>query len=165
MARFLESLKSDPPNHVAGTAVYLTSEASALPRALTLQLQFQQTLHERIVILTFARTETPRLTPEERISVEPIADGISRVVARYGFMEQPNTMAALRLAEEHGLEFDPGNTVYIVGHDTPIVTGKKGFAMWRKRLFALMARNSQFAYRHFDVPSHRLLEVGSQTEL
>jgi len=165
LAQFLESLKSDPPNRVPGTAVYLTGEASALPRALTLQLQFQRTLHERIVILTFARTEVPRVTPEERITVEPIAAGIFRVVARYGFMEQPNTIAALRLAEEHGLEFEPGSTVYIVGRDTPIVTGKKGFAMWRKRLFALMARNSQFAYRHFDVPSHRLLEVGSQTEL
>jgi KUP system potassium uptake protein len=165
MPQFLQTLQSNPPNRVAGTAVYLTSEASAIPRPLTLQLQFQRTLHERIIILTFARTEVPRLTPEERISVEQLAPGVYRVVARHGFMEQPNTMIALRLAEEHGLEFDPGNTVYIVGRDTPIIGAKKGLAMWRKRLFAFMARNSQVAYRSFDVPNHRLLEVGNQTEL
>jgi KUP system potassium uptake protein len=80
-------------------------------------------------------------------------------------MEQPNTMAALRLAEEQGLPFDPAGTIYVVGRNTPIVTHKKGLSMWRKRLFTFMARNSQVAYRYFGVPTHRLLEVGSQTEL
>lgn len=152
-------------NRIEGTGVYLTSEASAIPGPLTLQLRFQRTLYERTVILTFARTEVPRLTAEERIHVECVAPGIYRVIARHGFMEQPNTTAALRLAEEQGLQFDPGNTVYIVGRNTPIVTAKKGLTMWRKRLFAFMARNSQLAYRYFGVPTHRLLEVGAQTEL
>ena len=100
MPEFLQSLQSVSPDRIAGTAVYLTSEASTIPRPLALQLQFQRTLYERTLILTFARTEVPRLTPEERISVETLAPGIYRVVARYGFMEQPNTTAALRLAEE-----------------------------------------------------------------
>ena len=165
MADFLQSLKSVPLNRIEGTGVYLTSEASAIPGPLTLQLRFQRTLYERTVILTFARTEVPRLTREERINVETVAPGVYRVVARYGFMEQPNTTAALRLAEEQGLQFDPSNTVYVVGRNTPIVTAKKGLAMWRKRLFAFMTRNSQLAYRYFGVPTHRLLEVGAQTEL
>ena len=80
-------------------------------------------------------------------------------------IEQPDAVAALRLADEQGLTFDPGSTVYVVGRNTPIVTGKRTMAMWRKRLFALMARNSQVAYRYFGVPTHRLLEVGGQTEL
>jgi KUP system potassium uptake protein len=80
-------------------------------------------------------------------------------------MEQPDAIAALRLADEQGLKFDPGSTVYVVGRNTPIVTGTRTMAMWRKRLFALMARNSQVAYRYFGVPTHRLLEVGGQTEL
>jgi KUP system potassium uptake protein len=117
------------------------------------------------VILTFVRTEVPRLTRDERVEVEALAPGISRVAYRYGFMEQPNVIAALRLAEEYGLAFEPDKTIYIVGHNTPTVTGKKGMSMWRKRLFALMARNSQVAYGYFGVPMHRLLEVGGQTEL
>jgi KUP system potassium uptake protein len=165
MARFLQLLVADPPHRTAGTAVYLTSEASVIPSPLSLQLQFEKTLHERIIILTFARVELPRLAAEERIHVELLAPGIYRVVARYGFMEQPHTTATLRLAEEHGLTFDPNNTVYIVGRNTPIVTHNKALSMWRKRLFAFMARNSQLAYRYFGVPTHRLLEVGSQTEL
>jgi KUP system potassium uptake protein len=164
-ADFIQGLERDPPNRVPGTAVYLTGEASIIPRPLIQQVRFQRSLHERSIVLTFVRTEVPRLTREERVEVEALASGIYRVVARYGFMEQPDTIAALRLADEQGLKFDPGSTVYVVGRNTPIVTGRRTMAMWRKRLFALMARNSQVAYRYFGVPTHRLLEVGGQTEL
>jgi KUP system potassium uptake protein len=165
LREFLAKLASNPPTRVAGTAVYLASTANVLPRALTQQFQFQHILHERAVILTFLRTEVPRLAVEERVQVEDVAPGILRVSCRYGFMEQPNAVAALRAAAEHGLSFAPERTVYIVGRNTPIVTDRRGMPMWRKRLFALLARNSQVAYRYFGVPTHRLLEIGSQTEL
>jgi KUP system potassium uptake protein len=164
-AEFLKGLEQDPPHRAAGTAVYLTSEASVIPRSLMQQVRLQRSLHERSIILTFVRTEVPRLTRDERVVVETVAPGIFRVIVRYGFMEQPDAIAALRLAEERGLTFEAGRTVYIVGRNTPIVTGRRTMAMWRKRLFALMARNSQVAYRYFGVPTHRLLEVGGQTEL
>ncbi|HXS92688.1 MAG TPA: potassium transporter Kup [Steroidobacteraceae bacterium] len=164
-AEFLKGLEHDPPHRVAGTAVYLTSEATVIPRSLVQQVRLQRSLHERSIILTFVRTEVPRLTRDERVAVDTVAPGIYRVIAHYGFMEQPDAVAALRLAEEQGLTFEAGRTVYIVGRNTPIVTGRRTMAMWRKRLFALMARNSQLAYRYFGVPTHRLLEVGGQTEL
>ena len=164
-ADFLKVLEREPPHRVAGTAVYLTSEASAIPRSLMQQVRLQGSLHERSIILTFVRTEVPRLTRDERVAVETVAPGIYRVTARYGFMEQPDAVAALRLADEQDLTFEPASTVYVVGRNTPIVTGRKTMAMWRKRLFAVMVRNSQVAYRYFGVPTHRLLEVGGQTEL
>ena len=162
---FLKALESDPPHRVPGTAVYLTSEASAIPRPLTQQVQFQRTLHERVVILTFVRAEVPRLDMEERIDLQTLAPGIYRLFARYGFMEQANALAALRLAEEKGLTFEPADTIYIVGRNSPIVTRKKDMSMWRKRLFSLMARNSEPAYQYFGIPTHRLMEFGTRTEL
>ena len=84
---FLKALEADPPHRAPGTAVYLTSEASAIPRPLTRQVQFQRTLH--VVILTFVRAEVPRLDMEERIDLQTLAPGIYRLFARYGFMEQP----------------------------------------------------------------------------
>lgn len=38
-------------------------------------------------------------------------------------------------------------------------------ALWRKRLYALMARNTRVGYEYFGVPAHRLLEVGSQVHI
>jgi len=90
---------------------------------------------------------------------------LCRVIARYGFMETPSVTAALRAAEEKGIEYEPEQTVYVVGRENPVFTIGSGMPLWRKRLFAFMGRNSQLAAIHFGVPPHRTLEVSSQVRL
>lgn len=164
-ADFLKTLQSDPPQTVPGTAVYLTNESSSIPRALTQQLAFQRVLHERVIILTFARAEIPRVAAQDRLRVETLAAGLYRVTARYGFMEQPDTLSALRLADRAGISYEPNTTCYVVGRTTPLVTHRKGLAQWRKRLYSLLARNTRVGYEYFGIPSHRLIEIGMQAEL
>ena len=162
---FLAIIQKDPPHVVEGTAVYLASEAGGMPRALLNNLRFNRVLHERNLLLTFVRPEVPYVAPEERIEVQTLAPTLSRVIARYGFMESPNVVVALRAAEEKGMAYEPEQTVYVVGRENPVFTVGSGMPLWRKRLFALMGRNSQLAAIHFGVPSHRLLEVSSQVRL
>jgi KUP system potassium uptake protein len=162
---FLAMVEKDPPLRVAGTAVYLAAEAGGMPRALLNNLKFNRVLHERNILLTFVRPEVPFVQPDERIDVQHIGDGLCRITARYGFMETPNVVAALRGAEEKGVAYQPDQTVYVVGRENPTFTTGSGMPLWRKRLFAFMGRNSQLAAIHFGVPSHRLLEVSSQVRL
>jgi KUP system potassium uptake protein len=162
---FLAMIEKDPPLRVEGTAVYLAAEAGGMPRALLNNLKFNRVLHKRNVLLTFVRPEVPFVRPEERIDVQHLSEGMWRVTARYGFMETPNVVAALRAAEEKGVPYEPDNTVYVVGRENPTFTVGSGMPMWRKRLFAFMGRNSQLAAIHYGVPSHRLLEVSSQVKL
>jgi KUP system potassium uptake protein len=162
---FLTMVEKDPPLRVPGTAVYLAAEAGGMPRALLNNLKFNRVLHERNILLTFVRPEVPFVQAEERIDVQNIGDGLCRITARYGFMETPNVVAALRGAEEKGVAYEPDQTVYVVGRENPTFTTGSGMPLWRKRLFAFMGRNSQLAAIHFGVPSHRLLEVSSQVKL
>jgi KUP system potassium uptake protein len=163
---FLAMIQKDPPHVVEGTAVYLASEAGGMPRAFLNNVRFNRVLHERNLLLTFVRPEVPYVPPEERIEVQTLAPTLCRVIARYGFMETPNVVVALRAAEEKGITYDPEQTVYVVGRENPVFTiGGTGMPLWRKRLFAFMGRNSQLAAVHFGVPSHRLLEVSSQVRL
>jgi KUP system potassium uptake protein len=162
---FLALVQKDPPLRVAGTAVYLAAEAGGMPRALLNNLKFNRVLHERNILLTFVRPEVPFVQAEERIDVQNLGDGLCRITARYGFMETPNVVAALRGAEEKGVSYEPDQTVYVVGRENPTFTTGSGMPLWRKRLFAFMGRNSQLAAIHFGVPSHRLLEVSSQVKL
>jgi KUP system potassium uptake protein len=118
-----------------------------------------------VIILTFARLNTPRVAHDQRVQWEELKSGVYRLTARYGFMEQPDTVAALRLADRSGLAYEPDTTCYVVGRTTPFVSTRKGMAIWRKRLYALMARNTRVGYEYFGVPSHRLLEVGSQVQI
>jgi KUP system potassium uptake protein len=136
-----------------------------MPRALLNNLRFNRVLHQRNILLTFVRPELPFVPPQERLEVQDLAPGLCRITARYGFMETPNTVAALRAAEEKGVVYEPEQTVYIVGRENPVFTTGSGMPLWRKRLFALMGRNSQLAAIHFGVPPHRVLEVSSQVRL
>jgi KUP system potassium uptake protein len=162
---FLALIEREPPVRVAGTAVYLASEAGGMPRALLNNLRFNRVLHQRNVLLTFVRPEMPFVNPESRVEIQNLGEGLCRVIARYGFMESPNVVAALRAAEEAGVPYEPEQTVYVVGRENPVFAVGSGMPLWRKRLFAFMGRNSQLAAIHFGVPSHRLLEVSSQVRL
>jgi KUP system potassium uptake protein len=162
---FLALLERDPPHRVAGTAVYLASEAGGMPRALLNNLRFNHVLHQRNVLLTFVRPEVPFVGAENRVEIQNLSEGLCRIIARYGFMESPNVVAALRAAEEAGVPYEPEQTVYVVGRENPVFAVGSGMPLWRKRLFAFMGRNSQLAAIHFGVPSHRLLEVSSQVRL
>jgi KUP system potassium uptake protein len=162
---FLGLIEKEPPLRVEGTAVYLAAEAGGMPRALLNNLKFNRVLHQRNVLLTFVRPEVPFVQPEERIDVQSLGDGLCRITARYGFMETPNVVQALRAAEEKGVPYQPDQTVYVVGRENPIFATGSGMPLWRKRLFAFMGRNSQLAAIHFGVPSHRTLEVSSQVRL
>jgi len=162
---FVAMIGKDPPTIVPGTAVYLASEAGGMPRALLNNLRFNRVLHERNLLLTFVRPEVPYVAPEERIEVQALAPNVSRVIARYGFMETPNVVVALRAAEQKGIAYEPEETVYVVGRENPVFAAGSGMPLWRKRLFAFMGRNSQLAALHYGVPTHRLLEVSSQVRL
>jgi KUP system potassium uptake protein len=162
---FLAMIAADPPHRVEGTAVYLAAEAGGMPRALLNNLRFNRVLHGRNILLTFTRPEIPFVPPEERVEIQNLAPGLCRVIARYGYMETPNVVAALRGAEEKGVAYEPEQTVYVVGRENPVFAAGSGMPLWRKRLFALMGRNSQLAALHFGVPSHRMLEVSSQVRL
>ncbi|MFL6619586.1 MAG: potassium transporter Kup, partial [Povalibacter sp.] len=104
---FLGMIQNDPPHVVDGTAVYLASEAGGTPRAFLNNVRFNRVLHERNLLLTFVRPEVPYVAPEERIEVQTLAPGLCRVIARYGFMETPNVVVALRAAEEKGITYEP----------------------------------------------------------
>jgi KUP system potassium uptake protein len=161
---FQTMIAKEPPHRVPGTAVYLASEAGGMPRALLNNLRFNGVLHERNVLLTFVRPEVPFVSPEERIEVQILGPGLCRVSARYGFMESPNVIGALRAAEVKGVEYEPNSTLYVVGRENPVFVTTSGMPLWRKRLFALMGRNSQLAAIHFGAPPHRTLEVSSQVK-
>jgi KUP system potassium uptake protein len=80
-------------------------------------------------------------------------------------MEDPNVPEALVNACEHGLELDEEDVTYFLGRETLIVTNTPGMAMWRERLFVLLARNAVRATSFFRLPPERVVELGVQVEL
>ena len=80
-------------------------------------------------------------------------------------MEDPDVPKALERAAKHGLDLDEDDVTYFLGRETLIVTNTPGMALWRERLFVLMARNAVRATTFFRLPPERVVELGVQVEL
>jgi KUP system potassium uptake protein len=119
-------------------------------------------LHEQTIIFTLTTEPIPRVLTGGRVKVEGLRDGIFRVRASIGFMEEPDVPAALRYAERAGLPFRTDEVFYILAHDDIVVGTTRGMVRWRKKLFLFLARNSQYAAESFGIPPSRLMEVGGQ---
>jgi KUP system potassium uptake protein len=162
--QFLERIRELQPVRVPGTAVFMTAQPRSTPPALTHNLRYNKVLHETVVILAVQTQTVPHLTDEERIGFKALGDGIFDVSIRYGFMEDPNVPEALALAREAGLELGH-EILYFLGRETILVTDRPGMAMWRERIFVLMARNAQRATAFFRLPAERVVELGVQVEM
>jgi KUP system potassium uptake protein len=162
---FIASISEHPPTRVAGTAVFLTSNADAVPHALLHNLKHNKVLHERNVILTGETLETPFSDPDERIQIEDLAHKFYRVTLRYGFAEDPDVPRRLERCAAKGLGFEMMDTTFFLSRETIVATERPGMALWRDKLFAFMARNALPATAFFRIPSNRLIELGTQVEI
>ena len=162
---FITSISEHPPTRVAGTAVFLTSNADSVPHALLHNLKHNKVLHERNVILTADTLETPFADPDERIQIEDLGHQFFRVTLRYGFAEDPDLPARLQRCAAKGLGFEMMDTTFFLSRETIVATERPGMALWRDKLFAFMARNALPATAFFRIPGNRLIELGTQVEI
>jgi KUP system potassium uptake protein len=54
---------------------------------------------------------------------------------------------------------------FFVSRETLIATVAPGMALWRERLFVSMSKNATKASEFFNVPTNRVVELGTQVEL
>lgn len=162
---FLESLLAHPPTRVAGTSIFLTADLDGVPHALLHNLAHNQVLHERVIFLTVAHLETPRVLKDQRVSVKPLINNCYQVTVRYGFKDEPNLPYALELCQEYGLIFEPLQTSYFLSRQIVVPSSGAGMALWRERLFAAMTRNASNAAEYFKLPANRVLELGARVEI
>ncbi|MGE6760406.1 potassium transporter Kup [Corallococcus interemptor] len=161
----LGSFGDHPPVRVPGTAIFMTGNPEGTPPALLHNLKHNKVLHEQVVLLTIIPEEIPHVVAGERVEVEPLEQGFVRVVARYGFMENPSIPDILKRCREKGLQFQLMGTSFFLGRETIIPTKKPGMALWREALFTWMSRNARSATAYFRIPPNRVVELGSQVEL
>jgi KUP system potassium uptake protein len=165
LEEFMATVEAARPIRVPGTAVFMTAQTTGTPAALAHNLRYNKILHEHVVVLTVATAQMPHVPPNERVSVQPLGHDLFNVRVQYGFMEDPNVPEALLQARQQELEIDEEDVTYFLGRETIIVTRKEGMAIWREKLFVLMARNAVRATAFFRLPPERVVELGVQVEM
>jgi KUP system potassium uptake protein len=165
LADLIKSLEKRPPHIVKGTAVFLTSDPSFVPTALLHNLKHNKVLHEHNVILTIETAQTPRVNPAERVRMEKISDKFSTVRLRFGFMESPNVPKALVIARKLGWQFDIMATSFFVSRRSLKPSAQSGMPRWQDHLFIALSRSANDATDYFQIPTGRVVEVGTQVTI
>ena len=161
----LADLAAEPPVRVPGTAVFMYGSSDGTPPALVLNLTHNKVLHEKIVFLTVMTEDVPHVGGEQRVTVKRSGKGFHSVVARYGFMQDPDINEILAACKTNGLSIPLEGTTFFLGRETLIASDRPGMAMWRERLFAFMSRNALRATAFFKIPPNQVFEVGAYVEL
>jgi KUP system potassium uptake protein len=158
----IRSLEKKPPHIVPGTAVFLTSDPDFAPASLLHNLKHNKVLHEHNIVLTIVTADTPRTDPDNRVEISPISERFTRVELKFGFMEEPNVPKALAVARKRGLHFDIMSTSFFLSRRSLKASAHSGMPAWQDRLFIGLARSANDATDYFQIPTGRVVEVGTQ---
>jgi KUP system potassium uptake protein len=162
---FIDSIESHPPVRVPGTAVFLTNMPGRVPHALLHNLKHNKVLHERVVLLTVTTRDIPKVALADRLKIDELGCSFQQVEAFFGFKEDPDVPQLLEECANRGFAFDMMDTSFFVSRETLIATVAPGMALWRERLFVSMSKNATKASEFFNVPTNRVVELGTQVEL
>lgn len=156
------SLEKKPPHIVAGTAVFLTSDPDFAPTAMLHNLKHNKVLHASNVILTIITADTPHVPDDDRVQITPLSEHFSRVSLKFGYMDTPNVPKALAIARKHGWQFDIMSTSFFLSRRALRPSPHSGMPSWQDHLFIALARSASDATDFFQIPTGRVVEVGTQ---
>ena len=158
----VRKLENKPPHRVPGTAVFLTGDPDSAPTSLMHNLKHNRVLHERNVILTIRTEDVPRVARHDRVQIQRISDHFIRVVAHYGFMETPSVPKILEHCKRKDLNIEIAQSSFFLSRRSLKPTMRSELPRWQERLFILLAGTAEDATAYFQIPTDRVVEVGTQ---
>ena len=173
LREFIDQLDSgdSPVERVPGTAIFLSASPTKTPLALRANVEHNHVLHERVIIVSLETARVPHIAEAKRLRADHLghpADGITVLMARFGFQDEPNVPATLRLAAERNLlegTLDVDQASYFLSQITIVPTDAPGMSSWRKRLFLTMAHNAAHPAAYFRLPDDRTITIGERIDV
>lgn len=159
------NLAKKPPQLVDGTAVFLTGDPLSTPTALMHSLKHYKVLHKQNVVLSVVTAQEPTVPDNERVSIEKINDLFLRVRLNFGYMEHPNIPKALVICRKQGWKFDIMTTSFFLSRRSLKPSPNSGMPLWQDKLFIGLARTAADATEYFQIPTGRVVEVGTQVAI
>lgn len=162
---FIKYLGTDM-NKVSGTAVFLTGSPSVVPHALLHNLKHNKILHDKNMLVTVQVSDIPYVQDELRYEFEVLEKGFYRIQINYGFKEQPNVPMVLeQIFNKIDFEYNLMEISFFVSRERLIYKADNKSTTWRKQLFATMQKNTSPISDFYQIPTNRVVEIGSQIEI
>ncbi len=150
---------------VPGTAIFMFNLSEGIPVPLLLNLRHNKVLHEKNYFLHVVIEEKSYVREDRRFTVVNLGQDFYRITIRYGFMDEIDIPKELAKEYMHGIKIEPEAATYFIGRETIIPTSIPGMAIWREHLFSWMSKNAASAADYYNLPSKRVMELGSRIDI
>ena len=101
----------------------------------------------------------------KRLEIGDLGENFWSIVARYGFMEQPDIPRVLQECHARDLPFSMMDTSFFVGRVEIVAAHPSRMSALRRQVFEIMHRNALPATEFFRIPPGRVIELGAQAEI
>jgi KUP system potassium uptake protein len=128
-------------------------------------LKHNKVLHEYNLFVSVQHHEVPWIGFDKRLQMKPLGHDCWQVTLHYGFKNDPDVPAALKLLEGRGVPLPEMDTSYFLSRDVVMPTPGGGMAPWREKLFAGMHRNAAAAADFLSLPPNRVVELGTKVQI
>lgn len=159
------SFEAKKPTLVAGTAVFLTGDPKSAPTALMHSIKHYKVLHEHNVILTVVTAPQPYVSNAERAKIQKLTTLFTQITVTFGYMERPNIPRALAVCRKIGWKFDIMTTSFFLSRRSLKASPRSGMPAWQDKLFISLARSAADATEYFQIPTGRVVEIGTQVSV
>ncbi|WP_231494804.1 potassium transporter Kup [Cellulomonas sp. KRMCY2] len=166
---FVAILRDGRVARVPGVAIYPHPNSTTTPLALRSNVDFNQVVHEHVVLVRIVNENVPHVRHVDRVTVEDIGHdgvGIVAVSIRVGFTDSQDVPRGLALAfgQHPLLPFDLDSAHYFLSVTT-IHAAPWSLRTWRTRLFIWMAHNAADRTEVFHLPPERTVLMGAHIDL
>jgi KUP system potassium uptake protein len=168
LSAFLHTLREVKIARSPGIGVYMTINQHFTPMPLARTVALIHTVPEKMVLLTIQTASTPYVGADKRLEVDDAHKelGLYRMIAHYGYMEHPNIANITEESKETTVHLPLYDCTFYLGRETILASREKPTMQpWRRELFIALSRNAWNAITFFDIPSSRVVEIGTQLEL
>jgi len=164
---FVHDLVADGVARPDRVGVFMASDARGVPPMLQHQAERVGPVPAGGFLPTVRFEHGPTVPPEQRlVEVTDLGHGFQRVIAVYGFMQQPNVPElmgeVMARAQIHRLVEE---VTYFLGRES-FVAGRGGrMGTVSEHAFRGLARNAMSATAYFQLPAEQVVEIGVQIDL
>jgi KUP system potassium uptake protein len=147
---------------VPRTGVFFTSRRSGYPSAFLHNLKHNMVVHERTIFVVVEFAETAYVEDADRLEIDKLNEGTWRVMAQFGFREDPDVTVILEEMARRGLRVDPESASFFTSKGEIVsVTKPRGLGL-RRMLFMWMLQNAPTVADYLRLPPDRVVELRTQ---
>lgn len=135
-------------------------DLEATPQSLLRQVQLTSIVYQPSIVVEFETLDVPYLGGSARIQWDEYGHGIHRVVARFGFAENPTMDAIEQFGKEQGWWKTPADLVYFSAREDLRKGVKSSLPPWLRTPYQVMHHYDENMAQSLRLPALQYVELG-----